>query len=170
MRRVDVIGAILILSLSFFSTTSTRAAGGSEASGYTSATGPIDRDLEGFFFLDSLTGELKAVALNPRTKKFMAVFSRKIDDDFPKMGEANTGRRYMMSTGVANLTQEPGAPWRWAPSVIYVTELNSGVVVAYGVQLPPGFRNAAVRRRVVGDIMPLDKLELRKQPEQPGMP
>ncbi|MEE2707312.1 MAG: hypothetical protein VX988_09685 [Planctomycetota bacterium] len=168
-RRSHIVGVVLILSFGASSAPSAAAAGVSEASGYTTATGPIDRDLEGFFFFDSLTGELKAVALNPRTKQFVAVFSRKINEDFSPKGEARSGQRFLMATGVANLSPEPGVTWRWAASAIYVTELNSGVVAAYGIKLPQNLRNVPARQPIVGDITPFDKLELREK-SQPSDP
>lgn len=152
-----------VIFLSFYAQSPVYADASNEKGGYTVATGPLDTDLEGYFFLDALTGELKVAAINPRTGKFMAVFTRKILDDFKNTTAKNQNPSFMMVTGLAKIVQGAaggGGQWRFADSVIYVTELTSGRLVCYAIQLPVNLRNQ--NKLYVGEIIGLDKLDLRK--------
>ncbi len=162
------LSAFIVLGLS--SQSPAYADASNEKSGYTVATGPLDSDLEGYFFLDALTGELKVAAINPRTGKFMAVFTRKILDDFKNTTPPVQNPNFMMVTGLAKIVQGAagggGGQWRFADSVIYVTELTSGRMVCYAIQLPVNLRNQ--NKLYVGEIIGLDKLDLRKAGAPPA--
>jgi hypothetical protein len=158
---VGSLSAVILLALS--SQSGVYADASNEKGGYTVATGPLDTDLEAYFFLDALTGELKVAAINPRTGKFMAVFQRKILDDFKNTTPKIENPSFMMVTGLAKIVQGAvggGGQWRFAESVIYVTELTSGTVVCYGIKVPANLRNQ--NGLYVGEIVGLDKLDLRK--------
>jgi hypothetical protein len=123
------------------------------------ATGAVDVDVEGIFFLDMITGELTGYVINPNTGKFTTAYKHNVLKD---MGELSKPK-FLMVTGVARLRQGVGG--RIGQSVIYVAEMNSGKFLAYGIpwnparaatNLPTGlpfvlldggvFRNAAVRQ------------------------
>jgi hypothetical protein len=127
---------------------------------YLIATGPVDAGLEGLFFLDALTGELKCAVLNERTKKFMATYNRKILPDF---GKDVKNPRFMMVTGQADVTETAGGgSSRFADSVIYVIEITSGQANCYGFQIPANLKSST--KSFSGELMGLDRIELRKKP------
>ncbi len=126
---------------------------------YLIATGPVDSGLEGLFFLDALTGELKCAILNERTKKFMASYNRKVLPDF---GTDVKNPRFIMVTGQANITETAGGgSSRFADSVIYVIEITSGKANCYGFQIPANLKSST--KAYSGEIMGLDRIELRKR-------
>src|SRR6185437_11089485 len=45
------------------------------------ATGPLDDDTEALFYLDFISGELKATALSPIARKFFASFNANVVHD-----------------------------------------------------------------------------------------
>ena len=67
------------------------------------ATGLIDNRIEGLFFLDYVTGQLKCAVINPKTGKFNAAFARDVASDF---GGASQGEaKYLMVTGLADMAR-----------------------------------------------------------------
>ena len=102
------------------------------------ATGFVEDDIEGLFFLDFLTGDLKATVLNRRGVGFNAYYQYNIANDF---SGAAKNPKYLMVTGVARDIQAGGAG-RMARTVLYVVEATSGQVVVYGI---PYNRTAPVR-------------------------
>ena len=128
---------------------------------YLIATGPVDAGLEGLFFLDALTGELKCVILNERTKKFMALYNRKVLSDFGA-GKEVKNPRFMMVTGQADITETSGGgSSRFADSVVYVIEITSGQVGCYGFQIPANLKSSSTK--FTGEMLGLDRIELRKK-------
>jgi hypothetical protein len=97
------------------------------------ATGEVDLNLEGIYFLDMITGELTGYVINPNSGKFTTLYKHNVLKD---MGELNKPR-FLMVTGQAHLRQGPSAV-RAGTAVIYVAEMNSGKFVAYAVPWIPG--------------------------------
>jgi hypothetical protein len=127
--------------------------------GYAFAAGPVDDDLEGVFFLDALTGELRAAVLNPRTGRFMIEYYKKIANDF---GQVKNGK-YMIVTGSAKIVQGAGGgKSRYALSVVYVIELTSGRLNSYAFKVPANLRNANATTAVKGEFIQAGSIELRK--------
>ena len=93
------------------------------------ATGLIDDRLEAFYFLDFLTGDLRAAAVSRRTGKFVAFFERNIQQDF--RGQSKNPK-YLMVTGQADIPRGRGNT-QIGQSLIYVTEASSGEVSAYAL-------------------------------------
>src|ERR1044071_1236909 len=52
------------------------------------ATGLVDNTVEALYFLDFLTGDMRAAVINPKTGKFNAFFTRKILPEFGGPGGA----------------------------------------------------------------------------------
>src|SRR5262245_20573372 len=52
------------------------------------ATGPLDTDVEGVYFLDFLTGTLSGAVLNVNLKKFNAFYQSNVSKDFPEAKKA----------------------------------------------------------------------------------
>ena len=95
------------------------------------ATGWLDSNLEGVYFLDGLTGVLKGAALNINTGTFTTVFETNVLADLKL--ETTKAPKFLMVTGQANLRRGP-TMFQPGESVIYVTEINSGVQGVYAVR------------------------------------
>jgi hypothetical protein len=126
--------------------------------GFVAGTARLEDDLDAFYFFDGLTGELKVVAINPRTRKFMAEFSRNVAEDF-KLEKDVKNPRFMVVTGLADLVEADGN-LRWGTSLFYVLERGSGKAACYGIQLPTGLRSQDNVFR--GPLVGLDTAKLRK--------
>jgi hypothetical protein len=92
------------------------------------ATGLVDDHVEALYFLDYLTGDMRAAVLNPKTGKFTSFFTRNIAADF------GTGRTtgYLMITGFANMPRGSGN-FQFARSIVYVADVTTGKVAAYTI-------------------------------------
>jgi hypothetical protein len=98
------------------------------------ATGPLDDEVEAVYFLDFLTGDLRALALNRQSGKFTAFFEANV---LAQMGvDPSKNPRFLMVTGVADLRRGAG---RVQPSrsACYVAEVTTGKVAAYAIPWNP---------------------------------
>jgi hypothetical protein len=119
------------------------------------ATGAVDEDVEAVFFLDFLTGDLRAAVINKNNHKFMAFFEENVLDELGVDPAKNP--KFMMVTGVANLRRGSGVqPGR---CVVYVAEVTTGTVVAYGIPWAPGWANLTQPLR--RPLVPLDMTRFR---------
>ena len=89
------------------------------------ATGMIHSGVEGLYFLDFTTGDLKASVLNPKTGKFNSIFSHNILQDFGPIKNP----KYLIVTGQVNMPRGR-APFQYAQSIVYVAEVTTGQVMA----------------------------------------
>jgi hypothetical protein len=121
------------------------------------ATGFVEDGTEGLFFLDFLTGDLKATVVNNRGPGFNAYYQYNIANDFNAAGAANP--KYLMVTGLARDIGRGGG--RLASSVLYVVEATSGQLVAYG--LPYSRTNQTAGKPQVGTFVPLARASLRTE-------
>lgn len=121
------------------------------------ATGPLDEDVEAVFFLDFLTGDLKAAVLSAQLGRFNAFYERNILEDLGVDPAKNP--HYLMVTGVTNLRRGLGNLARPGNCVVYIAELTSGKIAAYGVPWTPQLHNAGVPFR--GTLVPLDIAQFR---------
>jgi hypothetical protein len=124
---------------------------------YILATGRLEEDVEYVAFLDALTGDLKAAALNMRTNKFQAYFGRNIADDFGSPKPKNP--QFLMVTGEAAFQRAAGI--RFAQSAIYVMELTTGRCAAYAIPSISG-RTSLVTQTFAMPLHPLDRVEFRQ--------
>lgn len=92
----------------------------------TTATGYAQA--ESVFVLDFLTGRLAGATLSNQTTKFTQFYFRMITADFGL--DANTKPKFVVIPGQAELQGSRGVTPAFG--VIYVGELNSGRVIAYG--------------------------------------
>lgn len=83
---------------------------------------------ETVFVLDFLTGRLAGATLNPQSQKFTNFYFRMIGADFQL--DATSKPKYVIIPGRSDLTSGRGATI--GASSLYIGELNSGKVVAYG--------------------------------------
>ena len=93
------------------------------------ATGLVDNMVEALYFLDFLTGDLRAAVINPKNGRFNSFFSRNIANDF---GVGGTSARYLLVTGMADMPRGR-ANFQFAKSIVYVAEANTGAVAAYTI-------------------------------------
>lgn len=122
------------------------------------ATGFVEDDIEGLFFLDFLTGDLKATVLDRRGRGFNAAYRYNITNDFAAAGKSP---KYLMVTGVARDLRGGGGNVQLARSVLYVVEANSGQVVVYG--LPYNRSRQSAGKPQGGTFVPIARASLRAE-------
>ncbi|MEX0675718.1 MAG: hypothetical protein WD063_01500 [Pirellulales bacterium] len=120
------------------------------------ATGPLDENVEGIFVLDSVTGDLKAAALNIQTRRFNTWYEYNVSRDLPAAGAKNP--QYRLVTGMTNIRQVVAAG-QLGRTVVYVAEATSGQVMAYGVPWVTGRHSSPIRLRET--LIPLDRWQFR---------
>ncbi len=111
-------------------------------SNFAIATGPADSGIEAFYFLDFLTGDLRAAVISRRTFKFAAVFERNIQGDF----EMTKNPKYLMVTGTAELPRGSGSS-QIGSSLVYVAEATTGQVCVYALPFSSSLNNAGKPQR-----------------------
>lgn len=119
-------------------------------------TTPLDSDVEGLYFLDFLTGDLKAAVLSVQTGKFNSFFEYNVMQDLG--GESVKNPRFLMVSGIANL-RRAGGQIQPGQGVIYVAELTSGRVAAY--MTPWSRQNQTSGQGFTGRLVPLDVIPFR---------
>jgi len=105
-----------------------RAVASHGAETFAIATGLIDEQGEGVFFLDFLTGDLQCFVMNPRAGKFTGWFKTNVVKELPV--EKGKKPAYVMATGGWNPLRG-GGNQRPAASVVYVADANTGAFAAY---------------------------------------
>lgn len=104
------------------------------------ATGFVEQETEAVYYLDSLTGTLRAAVLSNRTQGFQAMFETNIHADLARVIQGKGGGsgiqmpqnpNYIMVTGMADIRRSAGQRLRPGQSVLYVAETNTGFVLAY---------------------------------------
>jgi hypothetical protein len=111
------------------------------------ASGPLDDESEAVYFLDFLTGDLRARVLGKRGG-FNGYFEYNVLNDLGVDPAKNP--RYMMVTGLATI-QQAGARMQFGRSVCYVAEITTGKVGAFAIPWNPAWRtsNATIRQNLV---------------------
>ncbi len=114
---------------------------------FSMTTVPIERvaNNEAVFILDHLTGILRGGVLNSQNAKFTHTYLRNIAADF-QLNPATPEPKYSIIGGPVNLRSSGGN--QPANGVLYVAELTSGAVAAYGFAIPRG-RGSAEPRELV---------------------
>lgn len=97
------------------------------AENFAIATGLVDDGIEALFFLDFLTGDLRAAVVSRRNGEFTGFFQYNVLADFDKIADTPT---FLMVTGQADLPRGRGAT-QISKSLVYVAEATSGQVFAY---------------------------------------
>lgn len=119
------------------------------------ATGNVDAGVEALYFLDFLTGDMRAAVINPKTGKFNSFFTRNIATDF---GGAGRSSGYLMVTGAVNMPRGSNN-YQFAESIVYVAEAGTGQVAAYTI--PWNSSAQAAGKRQYGEFQPLDVQQFR---------
>jgi hypothetical protein len=135
------------------------------------ATGLVGDRVEALYFLDYLTGDLRAAVINPKNGKFNSFFSRNIAADF---GGAGRTTGYLLVTGSADMPRGT-ANFQYAQSIVYVADATTGQVAAYTI--PWNSSLHAAGKTQYGEFQPLDVRPFRttfirdeQQPQQPKQP
>ena len=124
------------------------------------ATGFVDDGIEAIYFLDFLTGTLKAAVVSNQTNGFRARYEANIYKDLHTMvnvlnQKRPTGRtaagptlqvpqtpNYMLVTGAADIRRGQVARTRPSASLVYVAETTTGIVMAYVLPWEQGAHSA----------------------------
>jgi hypothetical protein len=114
------------------------------------ATGLVDQNVEALYFLDYLTGDMRAAVINPKNGLFNAFFTRNIAADF---GGAGRGTGYLMVTGTVNMPRGL-ARFQYAQSIVYVADATTGQVAAYTIPWNSAAHNAGTPQ--YGEFQRLD--------------
>jgi hypothetical protein len=115
------------------------------ADNFAIATGLVDDNIEALYFLDYLTGDLRAAVISRRNGIFTGFFQHNVMGDFAGITESP---RFLMVTGLADLPRGAG-PSQLGQSLIYIAEATSGQVFAYALPYSSTL-NAAGRPQVGG--------------------
>jgi len=119
------------------------------------ATGLVDNTVEALYFLDFLTGDMRAAVINPKNGKFTSFYTRNIASDF---GGAGRSSGYLMVTGSANMPRGT-QNFQYANSIVYVAEASTGKVAAYTI--PWNSTLHAAGKPQFGEFKPLDVQQFR---------
>ena len=122
------------------------------------ATGHLDDEIEAVYFLDFLTGELKATALSPVVRKFFVSFHANVIADLQI--DAARNPKFMMVTG-DSMFRINGGQYQPGNAVVYVAEMTSGRVAAYAV--PWSHAYAIGNRPTKTSMILLDTMTFRSQ-------
>jgi hypothetical protein len=126
------------------------------------ATGHLDDETEAVYFLDFLTGELKASALSPVVRKFFAGFRANVMADLKI--DAARNPKFMLVTG-DSIFRHNGGQIQPGNAVVYVAEMTSGKVAAYAVPWSHAYSTSG--RPINASMVLLDVMQFRV-PQVPG--
>jgi hypothetical protein len=121
------------------------------------ATGLVDNGVEALYFLDYLTGDMRAAVIDPKTQRFNSFFTRNIAADF---GGAGRSTGYLMVTGYADMPRGRNN-FQFAQSIVYVADVTTGGVAAYTIPWNSSMQAAGVTQ--YGQFQPLDVRMFRQQ-------
>ena len=99
------------------------------------ATGPVDSEVEAVYFLDFLTGDLRAVVLGKQPEVWSGYFQANVATDLGIDPQKNP--KFMIVTGMASLRRGGGSRLQASSAVCYVAEITTGKVAAYAVPWSP---------------------------------
>jgi len=123
----------------------------------TLVTVPLDAGMEAVVALDHVTADLTGYVLDRFTGKFFIQYRYNVANDFPlRQGKQP---RFLMVSGLADFRQFTSNE-RFADGVIYVSEENSGQVVAYGIPWNSQFRASTTGPQQL-QFIPLDYAKTR---------
>ncbi|MEX2288209.1 MAG: hypothetical protein WD648_14030 [Planctomycetaceae bacterium] len=149
-----VLGVLAGLCLSYFWPHEPALAATTDRSDkFALATSPVTGVLEGVFILDFLTGRLQGHVLSNKVGKFSHAYYRNVAADFEL--ETRAKPVYAVVAGHTPLTST--GPGSMAQGVIYVAELTTGSVNAYGFQY-----NESDRPLPPQQMIPLDRFQFRE--------
>jgi len=123
----------------------------------TMVTVPLDAGLEAVIALDHVTADLTGYVLDRFSGKFFIQYRYNVANDFPlRQGKQP---RFLMVSGMADFRQFTSNV-RLADGLVYVSEENSGQVVAYGMPWNTQFRASSTGPQQL-KFVPLDYAKTR---------
>lgn len=110
-----------------------QAVGSVASDSFAACTAPMDNSVEGFFILDFQTGDLTGGVLNPQANaaKFTRVYASNVLKDLGFEAGKVKAPRFLMVAGGMNFVGPSSNTL--AQSVLYVTDVSTGVTAAYGI-------------------------------------
>ncbi|MCE5267402.1 MAG: hypothetical protein LLG00_05900 [Planctomycetaceae bacterium] len=99
------------------------------------ATGPVDNEVEAFYVLDFLTGNLKAFVPGKQPGSWTGYFFRDVAADLGVDPQKNS--KYFITTGIATPRRAGGNRLQWSTAMCYVGEVSSGKMAAYSIPWSP---------------------------------
>jgi hypothetical protein len=101
------------------------------------ATGPVDSEVEAVYFLDLLTGDLRAVVLGKQPGTWTGFFQANVAADMGLGGGQSQNLKFMMVTGMCSLRRGGGTRLQPSIAMCYVAEVTSGKLAAYTIPWSP---------------------------------
>ncbi|MCA9050460.1 MAG: hypothetical protein KDA89_17105, partial [Planctomycetaceae bacterium] len=139
-QPVLILAAGFLLGAAWVTVTQPKPALANTASGndkFSMCTVPVAAvgETDAVFILDHLTGVLRGAYLNSQAGGFSHTYLRNVAADF-QLNPSTPEPKYCIVSGNANVTGGRGN--QPANGLVYVAELTSGTVVAYGFTKPQG--------------------------------
>ena len=106
-------------------------------------TGHLDQGIEGVFFLDFLTGDLKGAVISPQSGTFMGAYETNILQDLGV--DVTKNPKYVMCTGDLSLRRfgaGAGAAAQPGECAVYIADSSSGKCVCYALPFNVGMMNS----------------------------
>jgi hypothetical protein len=126
---------------------------------YAMATGMVDGEVEAVYFLDFLTGELRALVLGKQAGGVAGIYTYNVAGHLGI--DPNKNPRYMMVTGIVNL-RRGGSRMQAGRAVVYVAEVTSGKMGAYAIPWNPSL--AASGQTMTLGLVPVATYQFRGVP------
>jgi hypothetical protein len=126
-------------------------------------TAPLNEEVEAIWFLDFLTGDLKAAVINPQSGAFTALFQRNIMADMSV--DASKTPRYSMVSGMVEVRRAMGNT-RLSKGMVYVAEANSGRIGVFAI--PYSQQMLSSGRVVTGQVQAMGMWPARTAAVRPG--
>jgi hypothetical protein len=132
---VAMAGGFVLGGFGFWPHTPVRAMATDRTDSFAMATGALDNEVEAVYFLDFLTGELRALVVGKQARTWSGFFTANVANDLKIDVQRNP--KFMMVTGVATLRRAGGSQVQPSAAACYVAELTTGKVAAYVVPWSP---------------------------------
>ncbi len=126
---------------------------------YAMATGMVDEDVEAVYFLDFLTGELRALVMGKQVGGISGIYTYNVAGHLGIDPSKNP--RYMMVTGIVSL-RRGGSRMQAGRAVVYVAEITSGKMGAYAIPWNPSL--AAAGQTMTLSLVPVATYQFRGAP------
>lgn len=118
-------------------------------------TAPVGDGMEGLFMLDFETGDISGGVLNQNTAKFTVGYRYNVLKDLGFKAGKVKNPKFLLVPGLVNLMGPQSN--KLGQSVLYVTDVSTGVTAAYGVPW-----TAAAAAAAGGPVAPLVLLDVVK--------
>jgi hypothetical protein len=118
---------------------------------------PVSETVDAIFVLDFLTGRLQGHVLSDKVGQFSHAYYRTVIEDF----ELPRNQKPIFTIVGGHTQLSSTGPGTMAQGVVYIGELNTGLVNAYGFQY-----NEANQRLPAQPMEPLDQFKFREAAQE----